>query len=84
MRDRGEADDKIVAVLATDPIWSGVVELADLPAPLLDRLRHYFSTYKQLPGAPQPVELGAAYGRDHAHAVIRAAIADYEREFGAA
>jgi inorganic pyrophosphatase len=82
MRDAGEADDKIIAVLATDPIWSGVADIGDLPAPLLDRLRHYFLTYKQLPGDAQPVELGATYGREHAHAVIRAAIDDYRRAFG--
>jgi inorganic pyrophosphatase len=82
MRDAGEADDKIVAVLATDPIWSAVAELAELPAALLDRLRHYFATYKQIPGGNQPVTLGPPYGREHAYAVIRAAIADYAREFG--
>jgi len=81
MRDADEADDKIIAVLATDPIWSGVADITELPAPLLDRLRHYFLTYKHLPEDPQPVELGATYGREHAHAVIRAAIDDYRRAF---
>jgi inorganic pyrophosphatase len=82
MRDAGEADDKIVAVLAQDPVWSEVRDLADLPAVLLERLRHYFSTYKLVPGREQPVQLGATYPREHALAVVRAAVEDYRNEFG--
>jgi inorganic pyrophosphatase len=83
MRDAGEADDKIVAVLSRDPVWSEVAELADLPAAFVGRLRHYFETYKLLPGDEDRVVLGESYGREHALAVVRAAMADYEQEFGA-
>ena len=83
MLDGGEADDKIIAVLDRDPVWSGARDLGDLPPPLVDRLVHYFQTYKQTPSDEHPVTIGAAYGRDHAHRVIRAAIADYDAEFGA-
>src|SRR5919108_6110568 len=47
--DRGEADDKIVAVLEGDYVWSGVSDLSDLPIILVERLQHYFSTYKLVP-----------------------------------
>jgi inorganic pyrophosphatase len=77
MLDRGEADDKIVAVLHQDLLWGGVRELADLPGALIDRLRHYFTSYKALPGRENVVSIGEAYGREHAERVIRAAIADY-------
>ncbi len=82
MRDRGEADDKIVAVLDNDPLYERVRELPDLPVVLLERLRHYFLTYKLDPGMPPVVTLGPSYDRDHAYGVIEAALADYRATFG--
>ncbi|HYD49413.1 MAG TPA: inorganic pyrophosphatase [Terriglobales bacterium] len=84
MLDKGEADDKIIAVLDSDYLWSQVEDIADLPPVLIERLRHYFETYKLVPGGPPVVSIAAAYGRDHAETVIRAAIEDYRAEFGAA
>ncbi len=40
MVDAGDADDKIIAVLKSDPIWGDTTELRDLPAALIERLRH--------------------------------------------
>ena len=82
MLDGGEADDKIIAVLENDPIWSHVEVLDDLPSALIDRLRHYFETYKVLPDQPADVSIGKAYGRDHAEKVVLAAMSDYEAAFG--
>jgi inorganic pyrophosphatase len=81
MLDGGEADDKIIAVLEKDPFWSKVNELADLPPALIERLRHYFLTYKLMPEQPSRVSIGKAYGQDHAHTVIRTAMEDYARAF---
>ncbi|HEY5647282.1 MAG TPA: inorganic pyrophosphatase [Pseudomonadales bacterium] len=81
MLDGGEADDKIVAVLANDEIWSEVRDISQLPERYVARLRHYFSTYKTLPGEPAMVEVGEPYSRQHAVRVIEAAIADYQEEF---
>ena len=77
MLDGGEADDKIIAVLANDPIWGHVTEVGEVPAALVERLRHYFLTYKATPGREARVSLGATYGRTHAEAVIAAAAEDY-------
>jgi inorganic pyrophosphatase len=82
MLDRGEADDKIIAVLEGDLVWSAARDLADLPTAWIERLRHYFATYKTLPGEDAVVRIGPAYGRAHAERVVQAAIADYQREFG--
>ncbi|MDX1649815.1 MAG: inorganic pyrophosphatase [Myxococcota bacterium] len=82
MCDRGEADDKIVAVLHGDPLYGDARELADLPAALVARLRHYFATYKSLPDEPSPVRVGAPYGRAHAEQVVRAAMEDYAEAYG--
>jgi inorganic pyrophosphatase len=76
--DRGEADDKIIAVLEGDFMWNHVTDLTDLPEILVERLQHYFSTYKLVPGADLQIEVQRVYGADHAVDVINAAIADYE------
>jgi inorganic pyrophosphatase len=76
--DRGEADDKIVAVLEGDYVWSAVTDITDLPRILVERLQHYFSTYKLVPGADLQINVQQVYGLDHAVRVIEAAIADYQ------
>ena len=82
MLDGGEADDKIIAVLRDDPIWGDATDLGDLPAALVDRLHHYFATYKAMPGTTTQVSIEERYGRDHAFAVVDASIADYHDTFG--
>lgn len=82
MVDAREADDKIIAVLASDAFWGDATALADLPAALIERLRHYFLTYKLVPGQPARVTIEETYDTDHAHRVVEAAIADYAEEFG--
>jgi len=78
MLDGNQADDKILSVLKDDPAYGEWRALADVPQPLLDRLRHYFLTYKQMPDAARPpVEIAEIYDRDEALATIRASFADY-------
>lgn len=85
MRDKGEADDKLIAVLDQDPVWGEVRELADLPPALVDRLRHYFLTYKlDVRTGAQPVRIEQVYGAARARAVLEAAMADYAEGFPAA
>lgn len=78
MVDQGEADDKIIAVLDRDAVWGDASDIADLPSALVNRLRHYFLTYKLVPGeSSSPVRIDEAYGAEHAAAVIHAAVEDY-------
>jgi inorganic pyrophosphatase len=78
MIDGRQADDKIVAVLKDDSAFGGWRDVGDVPAALLDRLRHYFLTYKSLPDAPaRPVEIAEIYDAAEAHATIRASVSDY-------
>ena len=58
----GEPDDKIIAVLENDPFLSHGSVLPDLPPALIERLRHYFLTYKLVPGQPSEISIGEAYG----------------------
>ena len=82
MVDDGEADDKIIAVLVNDHIYGEARDLDDVPKILVERLQHYFSSYKNRPGQESNVTIEMAYGRDHAHDVINASILDYEEAFG--
>jgi inorganic pyrophosphatase len=82
MVDAGDADDKIIAVLVSDAIWGNATRIADLPAPLIERLRHYFLTYKLVPGDPPRVTIDELYDAEHAQRVVEAAIADYSAAFG--
>jgi inorganic pyrophosphatase len=82
MIDHEEADDKIIGVLANDPYYADVVELEHLSPLMVERLRHYFATYKLVPGGQSPVNVDVVYGRAQALQVIQAAIADYTDEFG--
>ncbi|HZR46353.1 MAG TPA: inorganic pyrophosphatase [Candidatus Manganitrophaceae bacterium] len=82
MLDDGEADDKIIAVLKDDHLWSGVQDITELPGVLVERLRHYFETYKLVPGKASRVSIETAYNREHAEKVIKAAMEDYQEEHG--
>lgn len=82
MLDGGEADDKVVAVLAQDPIWADVQDLVELPEALIGRLAHYFETYKLRPGTDADVSIRRRYGREHAYRVIEASMDDYRDRFG--
>jgi inorganic pyrophosphatase len=82
MLDGGEADDKIIAVLRNDYIWSSARDIADLPDVLTQRLQHYFSTYKMGPDLVSSIEITGIYGREHAGQVVEAALRDYEDSFG--
>jgi inorganic pyrophosphatase len=82
MIDGDEADDKIIAVLEGDAVYGGWLEIEESPAALVERLRHYFLTYKQVPGPGKVrVEITHVYGREEAYEVIRRTQLDYEAKF---
>ncbi|MCB0123890.1 MAG: inorganic diphosphatase, partial [Caldilineaceae bacterium] len=82
VNDGGEADDKIIAVLENDNVWGNAKDVEDLPPVLIERLRHYFSTYKMVPGEPSSLVVERLYGREHALQVVEAAMRDYQEEYG--
>jgi inorganic pyrophosphatase len=84
MIDGREADDKIVAVLEDDVAYGDFQDITDCPPGLIDRLRHYFLSYKQLPNeAPRRVEIPDVYDRAEALDVIARSIRDYRASYGA-
>lgn len=80
--DSGKADDKLVAVLENDSFWGDISDVSELPAGLIERLRHYFSTYKTIPGKEQTVTVRDTYGKEKAMHLVEAAMLDYEEVYG--
>ncbi len=82
MIDGNEADDKIIAVMMDDETFGEMRTINDCPKRLIDRLRHYFLTYKQAPDAiDQACEITHVYDRDEAREVIVRGREDYLRRF---
>lgn len=80
--DHNMADDKLIAVLENDAIYGTFEDIKDVPKSVVERLMHYFTTYKDMPGDKQPrCILAATYGREVAYDVIRRSIQDYKNEF---
>jgi inorganic pyrophosphatase len=83
MVDGREADDKIIAVLEKDVSYGHIEDLADAPPGLVERLQHYFLTYKQLPQeSPRRVEIAEVYDRASALDTIRRSFEDYRARYG--
>lgn len=80
--DGGEADDKIIAVMKGDEFYRQWRDVSDAPESYINRLKHYFLTYKHLPHEKSTCEITHVYGRDEAHEVIRRSMADYQYHFG--
>lgn len=82
MIDGGEADDKIIAVLREDEVYGAWRDITDIPETVVNRLKHYFLTYKQLPGEEPKCEITHTYGRSEAIEVIEASMRDYNKVYG--
>jgi inorganic pyrophosphatase len=56
MRDENGADHKALCVPLSDPAWSGLDEVDDLPGNLQEEISHFFDIYTQLEGQEVSVE----------------------------
>ncbi len=81
MIDNNQADDKIIAVLKDDAMYGAMTDLSECPEPVVERLKHYFLTYKDLPNTKLDVEITHTYNSDEAKEVIRRTIEDYRIKF---
>ena len=83
MIDGEQADDKIIAILEQDLAYGYIKDVGDCPTGLINRLKHYFLSYKQFPGeAPRRVEIVDVYDRLEALDVIARSQRDYQEKFG--
>jgi inorganic pyrophosphatase len=82
MIDHGESDDKIIAILEKDSFWAKVEDVSDLPDGLIERVRHYFATYKLQPGTESQVSIKETMDRVQALQIVEASMQDYMDEYG--
>lgn len=77
--DNNEADDKIIAVLEGDLVFGHMKDISECSARLIDQLRHFFLTYKEIPEKEKQakIQITHIYGRDEALEVVRKAHQDY-------
>lgn len=80
--DNDEADDKIIAVMKGDAIFSKWKDITDCSDSFIERLKHYFLTYKESPEeAKKKVEITDVYGREEAYEIINASNKDYLNKY---
>jgi len=63
-------------------VYGRASDLEDLPKTLIDRLVHYFASYKTMPGEENRVAVRGTYSVTHAWQVVRASIEDYAELVG--
>ncbi|MDD0853597.1 inorganic pyrophosphatase [Halobacteriovorax sp. GB3] len=82
MLDHGEVDDKIIAVLKDDSTFGDMNDVADCPEKILNKVKHYFLTYKEIPfeGYKPKVEITHLYNKQEALEIIECGIQDYNEE----
>ncbi|TET48994.1 MAG: inorganic diphosphatase [Anaerolineales bacterium] len=78
--DKGQLDDKILAVPHTDPLFKDYRTLKDVPSHFLDEMAHFFNVYKDLESAE--VQGRGWDGLEAACEEIRAAAARFEKKEG--
>ncbi len=68
-------------MLRQDELYAQWNDIHEMPPSIVNRLGHYFLTYKQFPGTGQQVEITDVYGREEAYSVIAASQRDYQNYF---
>jgi inorganic pyrophosphatase len=74
MLDRGEPDDKILAVPSHDPQHNEYFDIADLPSHYLKEVEHFFLIYKDLEGKRMEIR-----GWEQSEAAMRVITTSIER-----
>jgi inorganic pyrophosphatase len=80
--DGEQADDKIIGVLMGDFIYEKFKDISECSENLIERLRHYFLTYKDTPDRINSlVQITHTYGASEAHEIIKLSQQDYMNKF---
>ena len=81
MLDKNEADDKLIAVMSNDQLYGKLNSIHDLPGEVIERLKHYFLTYKNMPGdVKKTCKITHIYDQKEAQHIVQLALADYQNE----
>lgn len=76
MIDQGEKDDKIIAVIPSDPILKKYNDLKDISEDVLNSIKHFFEEYKKPEG--KFVEIKGFLDKEDAKKLVKSAIDLYK------
>lgn len=79
MIDNGRNDEKIIAIPFNDPMYNKYTDIDQLPSHIFDKMRHFFSVYKNLENKTTAVN--EVSGRDKAVEIVSSAILNYVENF---
>lgn len=79
MMDQGKLDEKIIAIPFEDPTYRGYTNISELPAHVVNEMRHFFSVYKNLENKDTVVD--EEHGPDAARVTIEKALDAYIEKF---
>ncbi len=79
MIDRGEGDDKIIAVALQDASVSHINDVSELPEYFKVELKHFFENYKTLEN--KVVIVDEFQSKDRAKEIIKTSIESYKKHF---
>jgi inorganic pyrophosphatase len=80
MNDNGSGDEKIIAVVNTDPFYKDYRDIKELPNHIIDEIKHFFSVYKQLERNSN-VEIETILSSKAAKKIIDESIERYNKKF---
>ncbi len=79
MVDKGEADDKIIAVAMKDMSVSHINDITEMPEHFFKELRNFFEDYKKL--EHKEVKVEELQNREVALEIVQKSIEDYKKKF---
>ena len=79
MIDRGEMDEKVIAIPFGDPQYNGYTDISELPEHIFNELRHFLTVYKQLEN--KRVEIANMGGKEMAVDCIKKCMADFNNQY---
>ena len=78
MTDNGLNDEKIIAVATNDPFYNCYKDISEVPAHIMDEIKHFFSVYKTLEGKPTSVDV--VKNRQEAERIIEESLRRYNNQ----
>jgi inorganic pyrophosphatase len=80
MVDKGETDDKIIAVATQDISVNYLKELSELPPHTMMEIQRFFEDYKRLENK-NPVVIPTVLGKEDAYTIIQESLVEYKKLF---
>lgn len=78
MTDNGLNDEKIIAVAKNDPFYNCYKDISEVPAHIMDEIKHFFAVYKTLEGKPTSVDV--VKGHEEAEQIIEESLKRYHHQ----